>query len=55
MGDPSVLETWKRLWEWVQSSRHNWRRSHELQKVQNPLGPDEDLVLHLYLPIENRA
>ncbi|UCC85021.1 MAG: GyrI-like domain-containing protein [Gemmatimonadota bacterium] len=53
-GDPkgNVLEIWKRLWDWVVSSDYEWRRTHELEKPVDPLAPEEELVLDLYLPIE---
>ncbi len=53
-GDPrgSVPEIWMKLWEWVQSSQYEWRETHELEKLQNPDVPEEDIVLDLYLPIE---
>jgi DNA gyrase inhibitor GyrI len=53
-GDPegNVLEVWRRLWEWVQSSGHAWRRTHELERPVDPLAPEEELILDLYLPIE---
>lgn len=47
-----VFETWKKLWEWVQSSKHKWRCTHELEKHKDPLASEKDLVLDLYLPIE---
>ncbi|MFQ5789311.1 MAG: GyrI-like domain-containing protein [Acidobacteriota bacterium] len=52
LGDPNVLETWKKLWEWVESSKFKWRHTHELEKALDPHAPEEDLVLDLYLPIE---
>ncbi len=52
LGDHNILETWKSLWEWVLESKYEHRRRHELEKPQNPLSPEEDLVLDLYLPIE---
>jgi DNA gyrase inhibitor GyrI len=53
-GDPegNVLQAWKRLWDWVQASDYEWRRTHELEKPLDPLVPEEELVLDLYLPIE---
>ncbi len=53
-GDPedNVLEVWKRLWDWVQSSDYEWRQTHELERLVDPLAPEEELVLDLYLPIE---
>jgi DNA gyrase inhibitor GyrI len=54
LGDPkgNVPEVWMKLWEWVQASRYKWRKTHELEKAHNPIVPEEDLVLDLYLPIE---
>lgn len=52
LGDPNILETWKMLWEWVLVSTYEHRRTHELEKHLNPLSPEEDLILDLYLPIE---
>ena len=51
-GGPGVPETWKKLWEWMQSSPHQWRRTHELEKPHDPRASEEDLVLDLYLPVE---
>ena len=53
-GDPlgTVPEIWMKLWEWVQSSQYTWRNTHELEKQQDPLATEEDMVLDLYLPIE---
>jgi DNA gyrase inhibitor GyrI len=52
LGDPNILETWKMLWEWVLVSKFEYRRTHELEKHLNPLSPEEELILDLYLPIE---
>jgi DNA gyrase inhibitor GyrI len=53
-GDPSgtVQEIWKKLWVWVQSSDYQWRRTHELEKLQDPTASAAEMVLDLYLPIE---
>jgi DNA gyrase inhibitor GyrI len=51
-GEPNVLETWKLLWEWVQSSEYQWRRTHELERPKDPTAPEDKLELELYLPIE---
>lgn len=53
-GDPkgNVLEVWKRLWDWVGASDYEWRRTHELERPVDPIAPEEELVLDLYLPIE---
>ena len=47
-----VAETWKQLWNWVQSSQYRWRKTHELEKPRDPRAAAKDLVLDLYLPIE---
>jgi DNA gyrase inhibitor GyrI len=47
----NVLKVWKRLWDGVGSSGYEWRRTHELEKPVDPLAPEEELVLDLYLPI----
>ncbi|UCH10486.1 MAG: GyrI-like domain-containing protein [Fidelibacterota bacterium] len=53
-GDPqgSILDVWKRLLAWVEDSEYSWRHVHELEKPHDPLAPEEELVLDLYLPIE---
>ena len=48
-----VLQVWRRLLDWVQASDHEWRRTHELEKPVDPLAPEEELVLDLYLPIQS--
>ena len=55
-GDPlgAVPEIWRKLWEWVQSSEYQWRQDQELEKLQQPLAPLEDMILELYLPIEEK-
>lgn len=54
LGDPlgSVPEVWQKLWQWVKSGKYQWRKTHELEKPHNPLASIEDLVLDLYLPIQ---
>ncbi len=55
MDDPSgrnILETWKALLEWVKASKYKWRPVHELEKVHDPMDSDKDIILDLYLPIE---
>jgi DNA gyrase inhibitor GyrI len=54
-GDPSgrnILETWKVLLEWVKASKYSWRKVHELEKVHDPLASEPDIILDLYLPVE---
>jgi len=55
-GDPSgnVVDIWKKLWDWVQSSKYRRRRTHEMEKLHNPKAPEKDLILDLYLPIEEK-
>jgi len=50
-GFPNPL-AWKQLWDWVQSSRYNWRKTHELERPLNPEAPEGETVFDLYLPIE---
>ena len=52
MGEPNVLEMWNRLWTWVESSDYQWRETHELEKLKNPLAQPNEIELELYLPIE---
>jgi DNA gyrase inhibitor GyrI len=57
-GDPSgnVVEVWRKLWDWVQASdKYRWRRTHELEQSRNPGAAEDDIVLDLYLPIEERS
>ena len=53
-GDPkgNVFEVWQQLLAWVQSSNYKWRRTHELERSLDPGASEDDLVLDLYLPIE---
>ncbi len=52
-GAPGVLETWRALLRWVHGSEHTWRRgTHELERVRNPLAAPAEMMLDLYLPIE---
>lgn len=55
--DPSgrnVLETWKALLQWVMTSQYKWRKVHELEKVHDPMASEKDIILDLYLPIEEK-
>ncbi len=58
LGDPagSVVDVWKSLWDWAQtSSEYRWRRTHELEQSYNLEAGEEEIVLDLYLPIEARS
>lgn len=54
-GDPDIVATWRRLWDWAQAGPYRWRRSQELEKVLNPNAAEDELVLDLYLPIDDIA
>jgi DNA gyrase inhibitor GyrI len=51
---PPGPEAWKTLWDWVQASPYQWRKTHELERLRNPLAPEHEWVFDLYLPIENQ-
>jgi DNA gyrase inhibitor GyrI len=49
-----VPQCWRALLRWVHASRYTWRRGeHELERIQNPLAPPDELVLDLCLPLED--
>ena len=54
IGDPlgPVPDVWQMLLKWVEASSHRRRHTHELERVVNPGAPDSELILELYLPIE---
>ncbi len=57
-GDPagSVVDVWKSLWDWAQTSHeYRWRRTHELEQSHNLQAGAEEIILDLYLPIEART
>ena len=45
-------QVWKQLWDWVQSSSYRWRKTHELERIHDPLAPEAEVIFDLYLPIE---
>ena len=51
-GDPDIVTTWRLLWDCVQGGPYRWRRAQELERVLNPNATEDELVLELYLPIE---
>ena len=54
IGDPegTIQEKWMKLWNWVQASQYQWRKTHELEKPHDLSVSEQDLVVDLYLPIE---
>ncbi len=51
-GYPSP-QVWKQLWDWVRSSGYRWRKAHELERIQDPLASEAEVIVDLYLPIED--
>lgn len=53
-GDPSgtVMDVWKKLADWVTHHGHQWRKTHELERLHDPRVSGDEIVLDLYLPIE---
>jgi AraC family transcriptional regulator len=50
---PAMPQHWMALVRSVQSSRFRWRRStHELERLRNPAAPPGEVVVDLYLPVE---
>ena len=46
-------QRWRALWEWVRTGPYRWRRKgQELERFWNPLAPEGDQRLGLYLPID---
>jgi predicted transcriptional regulator YdeE len=48
----TVAQVWMALWEWVQEGEYSWRETHELEKHLQPDASLEEMVLELYLPIQ---
>ncbi len=51
-GVEAIGTTWKQLFDWVQSSRYSWRQTHELERLHGSPVDCQNLVVDLYLPIE---
>lgn len=53
-GDPAgtVMDVWKQLGDWATRNGHQWRHTHELERLHNSRVTGDDIVLDLYLPIE---
>lgn len=47
-----VPKVWQQLLRWSEEHGYRWRHTHELERLVNPDAPERDLVLELYLPIE---
>ncbi len=52
LGEMTVPEVWKKLWEWAEAGSHKWRRTHELEQARNPEAAEDEMILDLYLPVE---
>ena len=46
------LESWKKLVDWVKSSKYRYGKHQCLEKAHDPNASEEELVLDLYCPIE---
>ncbi len=51
-GEIGVPQVWKRLWDWAQAGSHKWRWTHELELLRIPEAAEEEMILDLYLPVE---
>lgn len=51
-GDPDIGSTWRKLWDWAQAGPYRWRHAQELERVIDPNATEDELVLELYLPIQ---
>ena len=48
----TVREVWQQLVTWTEEHGYPWRHTHELERLVNPDAPEQDLMLELFLPIE---
>lgn len=55
LGERSLQETWRLLWEWVGTSKYQWRQTHELERLKNPMAPENEIELDLLLPVEETS
>jgi len=39
------------LWNWVQSSSYEWRKTNEIEKAHDPLASHDEMTFNLYPPI----
>jgi DNA gyrase inhibitor GyrI/DNA-binding HxlR family transcriptional regulator len=46
------LESWKKIVDWVESSKYKMGNHQCLEKATNPNAPDEEPILDLYCPIK---
>lgn len=47
-----ILEPWKKLYDWVKSSKYRYGNHQGLEKAHEPGASEENLILDLYCPIE---
>ncbi len=50
--EKGYLESWKKLIEWVKTSRYEREKGHGLEYAHDPSGTDGDYMLDLYYPIK---
>ncbi len=48
------LESWKNITDWVKSSKYKFGKHQCLEKAHEPGASEEELILDLYCPIEER-
>lgn len=48
------LESWKKIVDWVKSSKYKFGKHQCLEKAHDPEASDEELILDLYCPIEEK-
>ena len=54
-GDLNIVTMWRTLWDWAQGGPYRWRQAQELERVLDPNASEDELVLELYLPIDENA
>ena len=50
--EDDIIPAWKKLAEWVKSSKYDFSKHQWLEKHLNPRAKPEDLILDLYCPIK---
>jgi DNA gyrase inhibitor GyrI/DNA-binding transcriptional ArsR family regulator len=46
------LESWKKIVDWVKTSKYKFGKHQALEKAHDPAAPEDELILDLYCPIE---